>query len=372
MPSILHCIDTTGPGGAETLFVELAGHFSRPPYTSCALLRGHGWVERQLRANGTPVIIEESRGSVNIRYLLRLIKHIRRNRIDLVHAHLPGANLYGSLAGWIAGIPAISTWHGTVDLRSSGRLEALRKRIIRHGSRVVAVSTGLREEVATRLGMPIDQIELIPNGIDFERFAHAQPLGLRKQFGLAPDARVIGSLGNIRPAKAYDVGLRVLRRLRDQGTDAWWFVAGQARQGDALLGTLEAQAVELGVDDRVRFLGFVEKPERFLADIDAFLLCSSSEGHPLALTQAMAAGLPIVATRCGVEPVLGDGLHGWLAGVDDAPGLSDHLQVVLAGGEAVTRKRRGAATFARNTYDRIVVMQRYEKLYTELLTRRGR
>ena len=372
MPTILHCIDTTGPGGAETLFVELAEHFSKPPYTSIALLRGLGWVERQLTARGIPVIIEDSKGSVNVRYLLRLVQHIRRNRVNLVHAHLPGANLYSSMAGGIARIPVISTYHGSVDLRFSGRLEALRRRIIRRGSRVVAVSARLREEVATRLGVPTSQIELIPNGIDFERFARAQPLGLREQLGLAPGAKVIGSLGNIRPAKAYDVGLRVLRRLRDRGMDVWWFVAGQARPRDALLGQLEALAKELGVDDRVRFLGFVEQPEPFLAELDVFLLCSSSEGHPLALTQAMAAGLPIVATRCGVEPVLGGGMHGWLAEVDDADGLCRQIQTVLAGGEAVTGKQQRAAAFAQQNYDAMAVMQRYAKLYTELLARRGR
>ena len=372
MPTILHYIGTTGPGGAETLFVELAGHFSKAPYTSVAFFRGPGWVERQLAPRGIPVIIEESRGSVNVRHLLQLVRHIRRNRVDLVHAHLPGANLYGSMAGWIARIPVISTFHGSVDLRSSGRLEFLRNRIIRHGSRVVAVSVGLREEVATRLGVPTDQIELIANGIDFERFAHAQPLGLREQFGLPPAARVIGSLGNIRPAKAYDVGLRVLGRLRDQGMDVWWFVAGQARPADRLLGELEALAAEIGVDARVRVLGFVEAPERFLAELDAFLLCSSSEGHPLALTQAMAAGLPIVATRCGVEPVLGDGRYGWLAEVGDADDLSRQLQIALAKGEEVTRKQQEASTFARQAYDGRAVLHRYEQLYADLLARRKR
>lgn len=321
MPAILHCIEATGPGGAETLFVELAEHFSKWPYKSIALLRGSGRVERQLTAHG---------------------------------------------------IPVISAYCGSVDLRSSGRLEFLRNRIIRHGSKVVAVSAGLREEVATRLGVPTGQIELIANGIDCERFAHAQPLDLREQFGLAPDAKVIGSLGNVRPAKAYDVGLRVLRRLRDDGMDVWWFVAGQARPGDALLGELEVLAVELGVEDRVRFLGFVEEPERFLAELDAFLLCSSSEGRPLAMTQAMGAGLPIVATRCGVEPVLGDGIHGWLAQVGDADGLSRQLKIVLAKGEEVTRKQQQASTFARQAYDGGAVMHRYEQLYANLLARRGR
>lgn len=367
MPNVLHLIDTTGPGGAETLFVELAEHFSRPPYKSTAMIRGPGWVREQLDQRRIPVIVENSRGSMNFGYLRKLLGYLARYRIELLHAHLPGANLYGSMAGRLRGIPVISTFHGSVDLGSRGRMDALKNLIVRRNSVPVAVSAPLRDEVARSLGLSPDAVRLIPNGIDCDRFAAAPPLDLREKFAVPKEALVIGSLGNIRPAKDYGTGLRTLRRLRDTGVNAHWFIAGQYRAGDGLLEELISQAETLGVAEYAHFLGFVEQPERFLAALDAFLLCSSSEGHPLALTQAMAAGKPIVATRCGVEQVLDDHEHAWMAPVGDDEQLAECLQSVCRDRRLAGMRVARALEFVRSRYDRRAVFSRYEDLYTELL-----
>ena len=367
MPNVLHLIDTTGPGGAETLFVEIAEHFSRPPYKSTAMIRGPGWVKDQLDQSGIPVIVENSRGSMNLGYLRKLMRHLARDRIQLLHAHLPGANLYGSMAGRLRGIPVISTFHGSVDLGSRGRMGALKNLILRRNSVPVAVSAPLREEVARSLRLSPGAVRLIPNGIDCDRFASAPPLELRERFAVPQEAFVLGSLGNIRPAKDYGTGLRTLRRLRDTGVNAHWFIAGQHRTGDRLLAELRSQAETLGVAEYAHFLGFVTAPERFLAALDAFLLCSSSEGHPLALTQAMAAGKPIVATRCGVEQVLDDNEHAWMAPVGDDEQLALCLQIISGDPCAAAMRVERALEFVRSRYDRRAVFSRYEDLYTELL-----
>lgn len=333
------------------------------------MIRGPGWVKDQLDRIGLPVIVEESRGSFNLAYLRRLIRHLKEHEIDLVHAHLPGANLYGSMAGRICGIPVISTFHGSVDIRSQGRMEALKHYVVRRYSRVVAVSTALRDEVSQTLNLARDEVELIPNGIESSRFAAAEPLGLHAKFNISAGTMLIGSLGNIRPAKAYDVGLRMLRALLDAGVKAHWVIAGQARPGDALLGELQSLAAELGISDHVSFIGFVASPERFLTDLDVFLLCSSSEGHPLALTQAMAAGKPIVATCCGIEKVLDGEAHAWLAAVNDHPGLAAQVQALAADGGEARRRAVHAQEHARLFYDQAVVLSKYQGLYESLLDR---
>ena len=369
MPRVLHAIDTTGPGGAETVFVSLAEHFSRPPYQSIAMIRGAGWVKSQLDARGIPVIVEESKGSVNLAYLRRFTGHLKNNGIDLVHAHLPGANLYGAMAGRIRGIPVISTFHGSVDVQSRGRMDAIKHQIVRRWSRVVAVSAPLQEELAGILSVPLEEVTLIPNGIDCRKFAEAEPLGLREQFNLSAKTVVVGSLGNIRPAKAYDVGLRAFKALRDSGVDAHWFVAGQDRPGDSLLDELRSLAAKLGIEHHVSFLGFVDRPERFLSDLDVYLLCSSSEGHPLALTQAMAAGKPIVATRCGVEVLFEGETHAWLAAVGDFAGLAAHIRSIASDHAKAAVRTANARSFARNHYDFSAALARYDKLYSDLLRR---
>jgi glycosyltransferase involved in cell wall biosynthesis len=367
MANILHCIDTTGPGGAETMFVGLAERFSRAPFHSAAMIRGPGWVKDQLVARNVPVIEHDSRGSVNISFLRALVREVRARAIDLIHAHLLGANVYCAMAGRITGVPVISTFHGSVDISPEERFARLKFMIVRNGSVTVAVSEGLRDEVAERLGIARDRVRLIPNGIVYARFENAERLGLRSQLGLGPDAILVGSLGNVRPAKAYDVGLRVIRTLREAGLDASWVVAGQSRPGDRLLDELEALAERLGVAPYVRFLGFVDAPERFLADLDVFLLCSASEGHPLALVQAMAAGVPVVATRCGVEDMLGDEEHGRLAEVGDVAGLAAAIRDSLRDTAEVNARKSAASDLVRRQFDNQAVYHTYESLYLELL-----
>ena len=367
MPNILHCIDTTGPGGAETVFIGLAERFSRAPFQSVAMIRGPGWVKDQLDARGIPVIEEDSRGSVNVRFLRALLREIRVRKIDLVHAHLLGASVYCAMAGRIRGVPVISTFHGSVDISARERMARLKLLIVRNGSTTVAVSEALRDEVAARMGVSADRLCLIQNGIDCARFEGAEPLGLRQQLGLGPEALLVGSLGNIRPAKAYDVGLRVLQKLRADRLDAHWVVAGQGRPRDRLLEELQSLAGRLGIAPYVHFLGFVDAPERFLADLDVFLLCSASEGHPLALVQAMAAGVPVVATRCGVQGMLGDGARGALADVGDAEGLAAAVEEIRHQRPEILARSRAARDLVRERFDNAAIFGQYEALYRELL-----
>jgi glycosyltransferase involved in cell wall biosynthesis len=367
MPRILYCIDTTGPGGAETVFVDLAQHFGRMPYESTAIVRGPGWVKDQLERRGVETLEIDSKGSLNVQFLRALVREIRARRIELVHAHLLGANVYCAMAGWLTGVPVISTFHGSVDISSRERLAAIKFALVRNLSTVVAVSEGLRSEVAERLRVPRDQIRLIANGIDCAQFAAAKPDGFRARRGIPESATLVGSLGNIRPAKSYHVGLHALRMLRDGGIDAHWMIAGQSRPNDSLMSDLEHLVDELGLSRHVHFLGFVEHPERFIAELDVFLLCSESEGHPLALTQAMAGGKPIVATRCGVENIV-DGDMAWLSNVNDPDGLSIALHDAITDRVDRERRRHRAQVHARSNFDNAAVFHNYERLYAEMLS----
>jgi glycosyltransferase involved in cell wall biosynthesis len=356
------------------MFIALADHFSKAPYHSSAIIRGPGWVRDQLERHSIPFSQIDSKGSVNVRFLSALIREIRGLEIDLVHAHLLGANVYCALAGWLTGVPVVSTFHGSVDISPNERFSAIKFAIVRRGSTIVAVSAGLRDEVAERMRMPPEHLRMIPNGIDCARFETATPLGLRHERNIPAGSLLIGSLGNVRPAKAYSVGLRALRILRDRGVDAHWCIAGQARPGDPLMADLTALCDQLELAPFVHFLGFVAAPERFLAEIDCFLLCSDSEGHPLALTQAMAAAKPIVATRCGVERILDEPGRpaGWLVPVQAPDELAQALQAASAASTQCSEYIANALAKVRGSFDNSAVFNNYQNLYSELLASRPR
>lgn len=364
---ILQIIDTTGPGGAEDVFIELTGHCVDAGHECVALIPGPGWVADRLHAKGLRVEFLPVTGTLNPRYLAGIASRIRRHRIDIVHAHLFGAGTYAALAGLVTRTPVLVTLHGAVDLPEDGRFWRLKTFAIARASQLVAVSEGVRDVMTQRLGLRKSAIEVVPNGIDIARFSSAPAADLRAAHGIPGDAFLIGTVGNIRPAKAYEVGLRALERLRAAGVDAHWVIAGQPDPGGSLQATLQAETARRGLTAFTHFAGFVAAPDEFLRALDGYLICSRTEGHPLSLCQAMASARPIVGTRCGIERFIEDGREAWLVPVDDDAALAEALGRVASDRAEATRRGAAAHVRAARDYDAHRAFDRYLALYRRLV-----
>ena len=148
MRTILHTIDTTGPGGAETVFIDLATCLPNDKYRSVVVIRGKGWVYDELRRRGVTPILLDAKGSFNWRYLFGLRKIIKREGVDLVQSHLLGSNVYCALAGMLTGKPVVATFHGAVDVNQQERFISSKFGVINKGaSIIVTVSGNLRNEI---------------------------------------------------------------------------------------------------------------------------------------------------------------------------------------------------------------------------------
>lgn len=303
-PTILHVIDTTGPGGAETVFLDLAEECMRRGYRSIALIRGSGWVEEQLKKRGIPYEVRDCKGSLNIRFLAALFSIARQNRVTHIQSHLLGSNVYTSLIAMVLRVSVISTFHGHVDFSEKERLRNIKLGMIRVGAKhVVSVTEELKQSInLTTSGWARVEATVIPNGIDISKL---ETIPIRS-LGDKQGRLVFGCLGNIRPAKNYALAIDFMALLKRQGVDAVLRIAGDDSKPDAQ--ELKAYAVAQGLEDRVEFMGFIDKVPEFLTDIDVFLMTSSSEGHPLALTQALSAGKPVISTRNGIEKVVPEDL----------------------------------------------------------------
>lgn len=173
--------------------------------------------------------------------------------------------------------------------------------LARFTHRVIAVSKSLYEEYSDIPGLGPEKVRYIPNGIHLETFSRVARLGdeerkrAKRKMGCARDAPVIGVVARLIPHKGVQTFLRAVVLLREAGFLPEVLIAGDGPSRDEL----EALSRELGLGGRVRFLGFVEDMASFYAALDLFVLPSLSEGMPLALLEAMAAGVPIVATRTG-------------------------------------------------------------------------
>jgi len=366
MKTILHCIDTTGPGGAETVFIDLITRLPADKYRAVVVIRGKGWVYEELLRRGVVPVILDAKGSFNGSYLAALCSLIRREQVSLVQSHLLGSNVYCALAGLLTRTPVVTTFHGSVDIGERERFKWLKFAAINAGARcVVAVSEDLRIDILERTPLKADKTRVIYNGIDTSAFQRPRSDRLRQQFGWAEDEIIIGSLGNIRPAKGYDILLRAATLLEKTQYSCRFVIAGQGK-GELYEGLLQLRK-ELCLEDRVQFLGFTDDAAEFLSNLDLFLSTSISEGLPLSAIQAMVAKVPLIATRCGgYEELITDRENGWLVAVSNPKAIADAIAEIAAAPGKQTSLAEQASKHAIETFDLSVMLARYETIYDAL------
>ena len=354
----LHVIDTTGPGGAETIFTQLAVETKRAGHKTIALIRGEGWVQSELERLGIDLRVIDCKGSFNVKFLMQLVKLIRDEKVTHIQAHLLGSSVYASIAGLLCRVPVFSTFHGFVDVSKSERFSFLKFLAIRLGSKnVVAVTDQIRTMLIRIPVMDSKKIFVIANGVDTNIFKSVS------QFEIAPlhQPIKIGCLGNVRKAKNYPLAIKVLERLVAKGVDVELFIAGDDK--NELADECRALALKWGVSNRLHFVGFINDAAEYLNSLDIYLLTSSSEGHPLALTQAMACGIPVVATRCGIEHVVIDGKTALLAENEDADSVVEKLFTVISSDELRKKMFELAPASVKESWSLSSTLMNYLKMY---------
>jgi len=369
MKTLLHIIDTTGPGGAETVFIDLISHLPESDFRSIVVIRGEGWVCDELKRRGIHPVILEAKGSFNWRYLKQLVALIRREKVDLIQSHLLGSNIYSAMAGFLSRRPVVATFHGAVDVSEGERLLALKFAVINLGvSAIVAVSDSLRSNIIQRTGLRAKKTQVIYNGIDTAYFKRPKKNDLRERFSWGEEDVIIASLGNIRPAKAYDVLLHAAALVKESNKNFRFVVAGDYK--GALYLRLQKLSAKLQLENHVCFLGFTDDPAEFLSNADLFVLSSSSEGFSIATIQAMAAGLPVVVTRSGgPQEIVTDEKNGCLVDTGNPQQLAD--VIMRLADDAVLKKKLALAgcQHARDSFDIKSMVGSYHKIYEKLLSK---
>lgn len=362
---VLHVIDTPGPGGAEQVMLDLArGSNDGVQFISHAVISREGWLSDCLSAAMVPYTVVPTRGTFDLAYLTGLHGAMRTMHADLVHAHFPGPSIYAGAAASARGIPTVATIHGAVDIESIGRLRGLKLQLLRRLTQPVCVSAELRDRLANTLGVGPQSVRHIANGVPLSPAKSSHPPVASAQ---GTRRIVVGSLGNVRPAKDYDTAIRAIAKLVEKhDIEVEYLVAGQPDTDRSLWDAHHRLAERLGVRDKIRFLGFVENTSRFLESLDVFVLCSRSEGHPLAMTQAMAAGLPIVATRCGIESLVVHGEQALLVDVGDHDALALAIRSIGASAPLAAALGTNARSLASERYGIERTIRSYQSLYREL------
>lgn len=291
--------------------------------------------------------------------LASLVRLMRTERPHVVHTHTAKAGTLGRLAAILAGVPVrVHTFHGHVfeggyfSPAKTRAFLAVERALARRTQRILTVSEHVRAELlALGIGRP-DQVTVVPLGLDLDPLAHAAARRgeLRRELGVDADTPLVGIVARLVPVKAHEVFLAAAARIAAEVPSCRFLVIGDGERRQEL----EALAARAGLAERCRFLGWRADLDRVHADLDVCVLTSRNEGSPVALIEAMAAGVAVVSTAVGGVPdLIEDGTHGRLAPVDDAGALAEATVALLrdparrralgAAGRALALARHGAA-----------------------------
>ncbi|WDS36905.1 glycosyltransferase [Pseudoxanthomonas sp.] len=299
-----------------------------------------GALAGELTALGVPVLSCEKRRGLDLRAMLVARRFLRRHATEILHTHNAISHYYGVLASRGLSLQrVISTRHGMGATRAvaqrgsrgrswrDDRLEWLYGKSMACTHAVAAVCEAARDEFQQRKDLPTQKIVAVPNGIHVERFeptsAEARQR-LRQTLGVSEDTRLAGFVGRLTWAKDHATLVQAFRLVREQLPDTALVLIGDG----PLRPALEALAQSEGIADRVFFLGDRNDIDALLRGLDLFVMSSVTEGYSVALLEACASGLPIVATRVGGNPeIVRDGINGALV----TPGVPPELAAAMVG-----------------------------------------
>jgi glycosyltransferase involved in cell wall biosynthesis len=359
--SILYLITELSTGGAQSALLRLLKGLDRQRYTPFAACHynGDGAVAEEIRAIGVPVFDAQMRYKADLLALLRLYLHIRRIRPTILHTSLFHANLPGRVLGRLAGVPIVICSERTMAMESEWRYR-LNRWTIGLVDRVIAVSVNVRDFCVSHIGLPAEKLVVIPNGVELPAEPLTSPEAVRAELELPLAGPVIGTVSRLNPVKGVDFLIQALAQV-DGGT---LVVIGDGPKR----AMLEILASYLGVAGRIHWLGHRRDVPHLLPALDVFVQPSLHEGLPNAVLEAMAAGLPVVATAVGGTPeVVVDGITGLLVPPSDPDTLAQAITILLRdSGLRHKMARAGRERVAKHFAVKRMVEQT-EQLYEQLL-----
>jgi glycosyltransferase involved in cell wall biosynthesis len=342
------------PGGTERQMIELARRLDRRRFQVhlACFRRGGPWLSRaeQSVASVEEFPIRSFRDPATIGQMRAFARWCRRTGIAVLHATDLYANIFALPAAAAGGVRVRIGNRREINPDKSAGLIALQRAAYACATRIAANSQAAAARLR-RERVPSQRITVIPNGLDVDAFGARQlPKRLR---------RVI-TVANLRKEKAHEVLLEAAARVLADAPDAeFWIVGGGARREE-----LERMARQLGVAARTRFFGHRDDVPALLGDSDIFVLPSRSEACPSGLIEAMASGLPVVATAVGgnVELVR-HGENGLLVPPDDAPAIASAIHDLIESPDRAAALGRAARASAvgRFSFERMVAA--FENLY---------
>jgi sugar transferase (PEP-CTERM/EpsH1 system associated) len=373
---VLHVLLSLEPGGLENGVVNVINGLDPARFeSSVCCLKHAGEFSRRIADPSVRVHEMGWRGGNDLALPLRLAKLFRASGADIVHTRNAESFFYGFAGAKLARVPAlVHSEHGRTFSDRRARF-AVQRLMTRYTDAVFAVSGQLKADLVRHVGIPDSAIEVLYNGVDLGRFGRGAAAAsraedgreaVRREWGVGADSLVIGSVGRLVAVKNYALLLRAFASAGLAGRRGHVVLAGEGAERAGL----EDLSRSLGIRDSVHFLGHREDVHRLLPGMDVFVLPSVSEGMSNTLLEAMAAGVPPVASDVGGNAeIVRNGIDGRIFPSGDEPALVREL-VALDASPALRAALGGAARArVQSAFDIRAMVDRYENLYERVAAR---
>ncbi|MFQ5649768.1 MAG: glycosyltransferase [bacterium] len=367
---VLQLVEGMNWGGAETKLWELIAHMDRDRFetTVCSLGIGDR-IKNKFDDLRVPFISLKRRSRIDPKLILDVARLIRREKIDVVMTTLFYADVVGALASAISPNKAVFSWEtiSAPEWLVKHRLLAYRFSM-RFCSKVVSVSHATARWLVEQRGLSEDKVMVIPYGVDLHTYKQGKNPQLRAELGIAPQTAVVGVIARLHEQKGHRYLVEAARAILTKYEDVQFLFAGDGELRDEL----EKQVAEAKLGEHVKFLGFRNDVKELLRTFDVFVLPSLYEGLPNVILEAMATGLPVVATSVdGTVELVEDGSTGFLVPPKDPRALSDKILRLLADTELRKSFGRQGRQRVVNEYSLELQVNHFQNLY-ETYVRNGK
>ena len=362
---ISHVVENLNRGGLERVVIDLARAQAAAGHEcQVVCLFEAGALAPELAASGVPVVACAKRDGADLRAIGRLRRALAAQRTEVLHSHNGIPHYYAMIAALGLGLRrVVNTRHGMGDVNPSSRREWLFRQSMRLTDVAVAVSEAAGRRLADTGTVPARKLQVVPNGIHVEPFRerdeHARAQ-LAASLGLPAATQLVGFVGRLNWAKDLETLVAAFAQVRARRDDAALVLVGEGGER----GAIETAVARAGIGDRVFLLGDRGDVPRLLPAFSMFAMSSISEGYSIALLEACACALPIVATHVGGNgEIVADGVNGLTVPSRDPDALAGALLALLGDpARAAAMGRSGREWLLSNaTFE--VMSRRYLDVY---------
>lgn len=366
--SVLYLITELSMGGAQRSLLHLLNNLNRERFTPtvACLYNGDGAIARAIQALDIPVFDAQMRGRADLGALSRLFRHIRSQRPIILHTSLFHANLPGRILGRLTEVPIIISSERTMAMESEWRYR-LNRWTAGMVDCVVAVSKNVGEFCITHIRIPAQKVVIIYNGVEIPSRSPESRVQARLELGLSQDALVCGAVSRLDPVKGIGDLVLAFAKLRTKH-NAHLIIVGEGSQREQL----ESLAIDSGISKWIHWTGYHADVPELLPALDVFIQPSHYEGLPNTVLEAMAAGLPVVATSVGGTPeLIVNSKTGLLVPRADPTSLAGAISVLLEKPEMRERMGQAGRRRVQLHFSVSKMVDKTEQLYEQLLAEKA-